>query len=293
MVNINKSGFTRNTQHDESDCESFTSEFSFTDEYDLIAKFKNMPVVALYCEKMSNSLDSLLDSIQISESEWTAWLFQICAGLMQLQSWLNLTHNDLHTNNILWKPTDLEYIYYLDAKGQNWKVPTYGRIFQIIDYGRAIFTVQNKQVISSDYYDGHDAAGQYNFGAIQDPELDYVPPNKSFDLCRLACSIIHSIFPTYPKGKSNAAIITKEGSWVVRETESLLFNLLWTWLRDDSKETVFETEDGDEKYPGFELYSVIASSVHGAIPSDQINKKIFSEFKEAVANSTVKRIVIP
>lgn len=290
LVEIHRNQFTRRTQHEDSDSESETSEASFTDEYDVHVILPNMPVVVMYCEKMVNSLDVLLDDHKLIGSDtsvgtsewtnvWTAWLFQICAALNQLQTCASLTHNDLHTNNIVWKNTEDTHIFYKNRDGTIFKVPTYGKLFQIIDYGRAIFTVQGQLVISSDHRDGEDAAGQYNFGPIEDPDLERVPPNRSFDLCRLACSLLNACFPVKPQEKKGGQILTKEDDWVVRETVNPLYNLLWTWLRDDDGKTVLETQDGDEKYPGFDLYSIIASSVHGANPDAQFKLPIFQQFK--------------
>jgi len=210
---------------------------------------------------------------------WSAWIFQICVALCQLQSWVGLTHNDLHTNNIVWKETSEEYLYYrADTTGQIWKIPTYGRIFQIIDFGRAIYSVKGQLVISSDHKDGNDAAGQYNFGPIQDRDLPYVPPNKSFDLARLSYSLLRALFPVNPPEVAGGKVLSKEGSWIVRETVNPLFNLLWSWLVNDAGETILEDEQGDEKYPGFDLYSVIAAEVHGAMPYKQIVAPIYKEF---------------
>jgi hypothetical protein len=64
----------------------------------------------------------------------------------------------------------------------------------------------------------------------------------------------------------------------VHETVSPLFNLLWQWTLDDDGKTVFEDRDGEEKYPGFELYVVIAKTVHDAVPKDQVRKPVFESF---------------
>jgi hypothetical protein len=37
----------------------------------------------------------------------------------------------------MWKNTKEEYLYYKSRNGKIWKVPTYGKIFYIIDFGRA------------------------------------------------------------------------------------------------------------------------------------------------------------
>jgi hypothetical protein len=277
------------------------SSTSFTDEYDVFAEFKGMPVVQVFLEKLTGTMDSLLETSDLApantvqkETIWAAWLFQICAALSQLQTVLHLTHNDLHTNNVLWKHTDQEFLWYKDTKGQVWKVPTYGRIFSIIDYGRAIFILNGHTCISSDYDDNHDAAGMYNFGPIEDRDEPRVPPNKSFDLCRLTCSLLRALYPRNPVGNPKGAILTKENAWEVRETDHALFNVLWLWLKSRSGGNVLETESGKEKYPGFQLYSEIAAEVRSAIPNDQFGKPVFQQFRlvtgQEIPSTTVQCI---
>lgn len=265
--------------------ESDTSDGSFTEDYSIHAELRGMPVVCMFLEKQSGTLDEFLEQsnyapIKTAEQQqiWAAWLFQICAALTQVQAGLHLTHNDLHTNNILWKKTDKEYLFYKDTKGRQWRVPTYGYIFTIIDYGRAIFTLSGFTCVSSDYNDGHDAAGMYNFGPIEDEDLPRVHPNRSFDLCRLSCSLLRALYPINPEAMKQGAIITKEGSSVVRETAHPVFNILWNWLKSKQGHNVLETPDGREKYPGFELYSVIAAHVTNAVPDAQLGKSVFQSF---------------
>jgi len=264
---------------------SVTSEMSFTEDYTIQAEFKSMPVVVMYLEKLHSTMDSLLEQsvyspIHTKEQEqwWSAWLFQICVALTQLQNILHLTHNDLHTNNILWKPTDIEFLWYKDSKGAIWRVPTYGKLFSIIDYGRAIFTMNGHTCISSDYDDGHDAAGMYNFGPIKDHDAPHVPPNKSFDLCRLSCSMLRALYPRNPDSLPKGAILTKEPGWEVRETAQPIFNILWTWIRTKDRSNVLETQFGKERYPGFELYTAIAIETRDAVPEKQFADPVFKSF---------------
>ena len=278
-----------------------TSNISFTEEYTIHAEFKNMPVVILYLEKLSGTMDSLLEQSDFApvctaelETQWSAWLFQICAALSQLQNILRLTHNDLHTNNIMWKSTEMEYLWYKDSKERTWRIPTYGRIFTIIDYGRAIFTLNGHTCISSDYDDGHDASGMYNFGPIEDTTSPRVLPNKSFDLCRLSCSLLRGLYPRNPDSLPKGQVLTKDGLWEVRETKHPLFNILWSWLRTKDGKNVLETQTGKEQFPGFELYSVIAAQVKNAIPDEQFGKSVFQQFiwSKEIPVTTVKCIPI-
>ena len=58
----------------------------------------------------------------------------------------------LHTNNIMYEKTDKKYpwLYYC-FNGTYYKVPTFGKIFKIIDFGRAIYNFRD-QVICSDSF---------------------------------------------------------------------------------------------------------------------------------------------
>jgi hypothetical protein len=266
---------------------SAESNSSFTEEYEIYAEFHEMPVAIQYLEACEGTFDSLLEIKEYApiheeqqQQRWAAWLFQICTALSQLQNILRLTHNDLHSSNVLWKKTEEEYLYYADSKGRKWAVPTYGYVFTIIDYGRAIFSINNFFIISSDYNDGHDACGMYNFGPIEDKSQPHVGPNPSFDLCRLAHDMLRVLYPINPPAAgAKSKVITKEGSWEVRETDHDLFNILWTWLKTKHNASVLEAENGDEKYPGFELYAVIAKDVRDAVPEVQISKPIFKHFE--------------
>ena len=248
-------------------------------------------------------MDSLFDEPDLDghepgskeyEKRWAAWLFQSIAVLSLLQKTLCFTHNDLHTNNILWRKTDLKFLYYSASDGTVWRVPTYGRIFSIIDFGRAIFRIGEQLWVSDDHWPGHDAGGQYNFGPFYCDEEEKVPPNPSFDLARLAISMLEGLYMDQPAKKKGprTGILSKEDGWVVHETVSPLFNLLWTWTTTDEGETLFEDEYGEEKYPGFELYMQIARDCHNAVPREQLHQSIFNGFKftdKVPAGQTVYR----
>jgi hypothetical protein len=278
-------GHTPKTASSLETASDLESQNSFCDDFTVHAEFRKMPVTIMYLEAMEDTMDSLIEQdefapVTTSEQEvrWGAWLFQVVAALSQLQRFCSLTHNDLHTNNILWKPTDLEFLVYRDTNGRTWKVPTFGKLFTLIDYGRSIFLLKGSWVVSSDYNEGHDADGMYNFGPIEDSEQKRVLPNKSFDLCRLSCSLLRGLFPHTPEARPGGAIITKEKDLEIHETTHPLFNSLWSWLKNDEGGNILETGSGEEKYPGFELYTVIAGTVHNAVPEQQFSRKLFELF---------------
>jgi hypothetical protein len=250
-----------------------------------------MPVLLSFQKEAEGVMDDLFfDEEEVGakagtagwEARWTAWIFQVTAALAQMQAAYNMTHNDLHTNNVVWTETKEEFLYYKKATDSTemYKVPTFGKIFHIIDFGRAIFRVGHRQWISDDYIGDNDAAGQYNFGPIYNPRKPKVTPNMSFDLTRFAVSCLEEIFPDQPtKKKRSPTKLSEEPGRTMWETTSPLFNLLWNWLLTDKGENVLWDADDEDRYPDFRLYEVIASSCSNAVPREQFSKAPFTAFK--------------
>jgi hypothetical protein len=255
-------------------------------EPDISILIPNMPVTFIYQEAHEGTMDALIDleaensTAKSKDDRWLAWILQIVAALAFLQRTIGFTHNDLHTNNIVWRSTTQKFLYYRSSKGTIWRVPTFGKIFSIIDYGRAIFHVGNKYWLSDNFESCEDAAGQYNFGPIYDRSEPKITPNYSFDLCRLAISILDGLYPdSYPKSVDGGAIISDDGEgWIIRETKSHLFNILWQWTVDTHGASVYERADGEERYPGFELYVRIAADCRQAVPRVQLEHAAFQKF---------------
>lgn len=277
-------------EEEEEDDEEEDTEDDDAPEVDVCINLPTVPVIVIAQEALEGSMDQLLDEDEIDgcergtqgwELRWVAWVFQVTAALSFLQATIGFTHNDLHSNNILWRSTKKKYLYYESRDGTRWRVPTFGKIFCLIDFGRAIFRLGPDRWISDDHWPDQDAGDQYNFGPFYDSSLPKVRPNPSFDLCRLAVSLIDGLFeeaPSKKKGK-NVAIMSEEGSWIVHETRSPLYNLLWSWTVDDAGRTIYENAQGEEKYEGFDLYVHIAQDVHGAVPKQQFCRPIFQTFQ--------------
>ncbi len=275
---------------DSSDCseeESSGSSDESDNSYSVFVELKSYPVMMIFQEEADGVLDDLLEDDEAVgapqgspewEARWTAWTFQVIAALCAAQGVLGFTHNDLHTNNIVWTATDDSWLFYKSRDGTVWRVPTYGRILRLIDFGRAIFRVGEEWFISDDYEKGGDAEGQYNFGRIQRARKSAIYPNPSFDLCRYAVSIMEALFPEMPIENLEGAILSQEGNWLVRETESPLWNLLWSWLLDKDGKNVLREENGDERFPDFDLYQHITENVTNVKPQDQLRRPIFSSY---------------
>ena len=266
------------------------SEESVDLDIDICIEIPNMPVILIQQEAQDGVMDNLLDEDEIDgqkrgsqgwEARWIAWLFQIIAALTFLQQSVCFTHNDLHSNNIVWRATDKKFLYYKIKEGTVWRIPTFGKIFSIIDFGRSIFRLGKHLWVSDDHWPDQEAGDQYNFGPFFDHSKPKYPPNPSFDLSRLAISLIDGLFDDKPEKKKGkgVSIISQEDNWKVFETKSPLFNLLWSWTVNKDGATVYENKDGNEKYEGFDLYIRIAQDVYNAVPKDQIHKPIFQQYK--------------
>jgi hypothetical protein len=274
----------------EGESEEETSEDRSDDEEDLdiFAEMKNFPVMMIYTERSEGTMDDLLDNPEEVgatpgtpewELTWKAWIFQVLSALCVGQAMVGFTHNDLHSNNVVWSRTDLKYILYTMRDGTVFKVPTFGKIFRLIDFGRSIFRLNDTVFFSDDFRKGNDAAEQFNFGELYDPSEPEVYPNPSFDLCRFTVSLFESLFPASPPVKKGGKILSQEPDLTVYETESELYNGMWQWLLCDDGHNVLMDPDGSERYPDFDLYKVITNEVHGAIPSEQVTKPLFAEFR--------------
>ena len=275
------------------DGDADADESSEEDVY-MYAEFADFPVQVTLLERAEGTLDELLDAeeddaklAETKEARWAAWLFQIIAALNAAQHYFGFVHNDLHTNNVMWSRTTATHLYYRVHNNKSkdscvYKVPTYGYIMKIIDFGRASFFLPEPAgfFISDAFYPGNDAGEQYNCEPFYDAEEGKkVEPNPSFDLCRLAVSLLESLYPERPLCVSPPRVMTKEAGKMYMETVSGVYNMIWEWLQDDSGRNVLRKPDGEERYPDFDLYKAIAAEVHRAVPARQIERGLFASYK--------------
>lgn len=247
------------TQEDEDD-EWETESDSETQEEEIFAYIKDFPTQMICMEKCDGTLDDLFMNDEIDVKTAASCLFQIIMALIVFQKAFHFTHNDLHTNNIMYVKTDVEYVYYC-FQSTYYRVPTYGRIFKIIDFGRSIYTFQGKTFCSDSFDYSGDAYSQYNCEPYINNNKPRIDPNPSFDLCRLGCSIYDFIM-------DDDETVDDE----LRET-------IVRWCSDDNGKNILYKRNGDERYPGFKLYKMIARNVHRHSPQEQLKFPYFSQFE--------------
>ena len=248
----------------DSDSDSDSASYDSDDEQ-IIVKIKDFPIQAILLEKCVSTLDRIMMTDELTKEEWSSILFQIIMTLIMYQKMFEFTHNDLHTNNVMFVETTEEFLYYF-YEDQYYKVPTYGRIFKIIDFGRAIYKFRGELICSDSFHLKGDAATQYNFPPYYNPDKPTVEPNFSFDLCRFACALFDYFI------------------YDLRKVEKLcksdpIIKLVVKWTTDDKGRNVLYKSNGEERYPDFKLYKMISRSVHGHIPSNEIHNPLFDTYK--------------
>ena len=240
----------------ESSNTSDKTEWSDESEYEeRMMTINTFPVHVICLEGCVDTIDNFMME-NINHDEVISALMQIIMTLVTYQKVFDFTHNDLHTNNIMYVKTNEEFVYYC-FEGVYYKVPTFGKVYKIIDFGRAVYRYKSNRFVSDSFHKDGDAATQYNIDPYLDPSKEAIEPNYSFDLCRLACSMLDLL----PEPKSDLKKIVEE------------------WCMDDKDRNVLYKKNREERYPNFKLYKMIARTVHKHTPKNQLRNPLFKQYE--------------
>jgi hypothetical protein len=262
---------------DDEDDEEDDEEDDDESEVPLNAYIYDFPVQMICLEKCKGTLDKLFVKKALDIETAASALFQVILTLFAYQRAFQFTHNDLHTNNIMYIDTTEEDLYY-KAAGKFFKVPTYGKIFKLIDFGRAIYKFQGRIFCSDSFAPGGDASTQYNCEPFFNHKKPRLEPNMSFDLCRLGCSIYDFILDIDEQLDPDNEL-------------DILQKTIIDWVSDDKDKNVLYKSNGEERYPNFKLYKMIARTVHNKTPEDQFKNPLFASF-EILKKNIPKGVVI-
>jgi len=249
-----------------SDCGSDKDESSVSNstlsEDEIFIKLFKFPIQLIALEKCKNTLDSLFNDDQISEEELGAFVSQIILILITYQKLFSFTHNDLHSNNIMYVETEKQFLYY-KYNSKYYKIPTFGKIFKIIDFGRAIYKYKGNILCSNSYDFKGDAATLYNFEPYFNNNKPRLEPNLSFDLCRLGCSLYDYFVDDLDD---------------IKNITSPIIKIIIDWCYDDKKRNILYKNNGSERYPDFKLYKMIARTVTNHKPDMVIQNVFFEQY---------------
>lgn len=225
------------------------------------ASFQNVPVQLTLMETCTGTLYELLMANSETEKH-LAWMTQVIFALAFAQRNFAFTHNDLHANNVMYVPTEKEFLYYNHA-GSMYRVPTYGYLIKIIDFERGTASIklagmkEPKMFMTDHFSPNEEAGGQYNYEPYYLAKYPVVKPNPSFDLARLATSLFWDLFPEGPKHEEYSA--------------NPLFQMFVRWLTIDDGSVLFGKNDvKHDRYHGFHLYKAIARFCKNAVPRKEI-----------------------
>ena len=253
-----------NEEWEDDDDSNSTSNSDIEETIEAI--IPQFPVQVIGMEYCENTFDDLILSDELKdEKEWFSAFMQIIMILITYQKTFAFTHNDLHTNNVMYNTTDKKFLYYCYKK-KYYKVPTFGRIFKIIDFGRSIYKYNGKVFCSDSFQNGGDAATQYNTEPYFNDKKPRLEPNYSFDLSRLACSIFDYLVDDLDEVKdlSKCDPVKK---------------IIVEWCLDDKGVNLLYKNNGVDRYPDFKLYKMIARCVHNHTPQAQLERPEFRAFE--------------
>lgn len=108
----------------------------------------------IYKVSMERARDNLENFISnentICELEKKSIVFQIFASIVKINDLFHFIHNDFHTRNIVYFETSEKHIHY-NINNVSYTVPTFGKIFKIIDFGDCILQYDKKPYVSGDF----------------------------------------------------------------------------------------------------------------------------------------------
>jgi len=168
--------------------------------------------------------------------------------------------------------TERPNLYY-KFDNRHYKVPTYGRIFKIIDFGRAIYRFRGNIICSNSFAPTGDAGGQYNCEPFFQENKPRLEPNYSFDLSRLGTSM-------YDYFVEDCGKEDEEEWWSV-------IKLILSWCKDDKGRNVLYKSNGEERYPNFKLYKMITRTVHNHKPTTVLSDKLWNKY--IVSRKTINK----
>lgn len=230
--------------------------------------FNKFPTNVLFLEKLDGTLEDLIpeqyDNLQKLDYEWSSYFCQIVMTLIIFQKVFNFTHNDLHSNNVMYQEIEQKFLYY-KLDNEIYRIPTNNKLLKIIDFGRAIYHYKNEIIMSDSFSKTGDANEQYNFGPFYNNKKPVIKPNPSFDLCRLGCSLYDNFEEE-----------------ILNDCSANFIQTIKRWTTDNEGKNILyknpKSKNPKERFPGFKLYKMITRIISHLNPLDEIKKDLYSQF---------------
>lgn len=238
---------------------------------DIYLEYRNIPIYLIANEVVRYDIDYLQYKNLINYEMIISITFQIFGSILTMYSIFGIKHNDLHLGNIMFKPTKEKYLYY---KFNNiyYKVPTYGFIVKIIDWGR----------------------GTYKFNSTFGNNNIYNGPGECFE---------QYVYPRI-NNKGRYPIEIDKNPWTdIIMISQCFLNEFNKELKDTDLERfmlkIITTTDKnclEVCHLKWEIYVEITNSEFKINPRDLLTNRIFNQYKikrsKIIKNSTIYNIIL-
>ena len=148
----------------------------YTKRKGVFLEFENYPCYLLATEKAEMDIDVLYEHDKLDYHSLLSFSFQIYAAITTMMLIFGIKHNDLHLSNVLLSITKEQYIYY-KYKNQYFRVPTYGYIIKVIDWGRATYEFNGHGGWNEIFASDNDCFCQYYYPKINNRGKDSSMPS--------------------------------------------------------------------------------------------------------------------
>jgi hypothetical protein len=220
----------------------------------------NIPCMFLFLENLTGELFSYLNNNKYSINELTSYIFQLLASLSIIQHYFNLSHNDLHSKNIMFLKTNKTFIYY-KYNNLYFKIKSYNKVIKIVDWGRATYNFNLLEGKNDCFETNGDVFGQIIYKKVNIQGKKNILYSKFNDLGILGGNLLN--INNFPKSGK-------------------LYRLIKSWTLNKENKYI------NHKINSFDFYTKCSEC--SKTPSKQLDSKIFEKFhiqKKNIPNNEV------
>ena len=192
LVNMNKYTYDI-TEEDELSSDIVNKSSYYDGKY---LELRDIPTYLLATEKADYDMDFLKNINTLDYNLFISIVFQIFTAIITMNNIFGIKHNDLHLGNIMVKTTKKQFLYY-KFKNIIFRVPTYGYIVKIIDWGRATYNFNSLKGKNTIFDSNNVCFGQYIYTKCNNKKTSCdISQNKWVDIVIISHNLLHE-FPEY------------------------------------------------------------------------------------------------
>ena len=156
LVNFKKYTY----EEDKSNFQHIKNCNSYTKDGMSYLEINNLPVYVLVTEELEFDFNFAYQTNMINYFFLISIIIQVISAIIVMNREFNIKHNDLHVGNIMFIITKRKYIYYRSEQTY-FKVPTFGYLVKLIDWGRSTYSYNNLNCFNSTFKINGECFNQY------------------------------------------------------------------------------------------------------------------------------------